>query len=254
MLPVSEVFGPTIQGEGPWVGRRVKFLRLAGCDYACVWCDSKFTWQAPVQREMLSEEAIIDRLKARPGPAQTIIISGGNPCLHDLRRLLKLMHDEGWEVAIETQGSVSQPWLHQADYVVVSPKGPSSGMTTDYDKLAETLACAQQNKVCLKVVIFNQDDYAYAQDMNARYPQLPMYLSVGTYTPERERGTGEVLEVAVQPAGVSRWPRRPPGDANDILWHLLILAERVATDSNWTSDPYVLPQLHVLLWGHKKGV
>ena len=45
MIPVAEIFGPTIQGEGPHVGMQTLFVRVAGCDFKCAWCDSKFAWK-----------------------------------------------------------------------------------------------------------------------------------------------------------------------------------------------------------------
>ena len=45
MIPVAEIFGPTIQGEGPHVGMKTLFVRVAGCDFKCAWCDSKFAWK-----------------------------------------------------------------------------------------------------------------------------------------------------------------------------------------------------------------
>ena len=64
LLPVSEVFGPTIQGEGPHAGRRVYFVRLGGCNLSCSWCDSAYTWDGETYdlREELTPSTALDVL------------------------------------------------------------------------------------------------------------------------------------------------------------------------------------------------
>ena len=64
-IPVLEIFGPTIQGEGRVIGRKTMFVRTAGCDYRCSWCDSAFTWDGSAKDdiELLTAQDIYDRLK-----------------------------------------------------------------------------------------------------------------------------------------------------------------------------------------------
>jgi len=252
--PISEMFGPTIQGEGPVVGRRTVFVRFAGCDYRCVWCDSKQTWQAPIVKEMMSQEQIWGWLyrKYQQTGVRTITVSGGNPGLYDLTELLEplvegLGDNKPWDVSVETQGSFVQEWFHLARWLVISPKPPSSGMKTDWMTLEKCLLAGRRPNTFLKVVIFSEEDYQYARDVNRRFADYPLYLSVGTYAPEREH-EGE----SVKPVGIDRKPERDTASA--ILDRAVDLAERVTQDRGWVSDPYVLPQVHVLYWGHKRGV
>ena len=80
-IPVLEIFGPTIQGEGRVIGRKTMFVRTAGCDYRCSWCDSAFTWDGSAKDdiELLTAQDIYDRLKEIGGNQfDRVTISGGN--------------------------------------------------------------------------------------------------------------------------------------------------------------------------------
>src|SRR6478752_6895841 len=116
-LPVIEIFGPTVQGEGPDMGRPAYFVRFGGCDFRCTWCDSMHAVEPALVRASataMSAPEIADRLGAlEAGP------------------LVDILHESGYEVAVETQGSRWREWLGGVDRLVVSPKGPSSGMGQD---------------------------------------------------------------------------------------------------------------------------
>lgn len=252
--PISEMFGPTIQGEGPVVGKRTVFIRFAGCDYRCVWCDSKQTWQAPIVKEMMTADQIWAWMyrKHQQTGVRTVTLSGGNPGLYDLSALLEpLYHGRGdnveWDIAVETQGSFVQEWFSMAKWLVISPKPPSSGMKTDWLSLEQCLLAGIRAQTFLKVVIFTEEDYVFAREVNARFEDYPMYLSVGTFAPERQH-EGQ----SVQPIGLEREPVRDT--AAMILDRTTELAERVIQDKLWKTDPCVLSQFHVLMWGHKRGV
>ena len=87
-IPVMEIFGPTIQGEGAVIGQKTMFVRTAGCDYACAWCDSSFTWDGSGKSltRMMTAEEIWQQLVQLGGDGFSFVtISGGNPAL--LQRL-----------------------------------------------------------------------------------------------------------------------------------------------------------------------
>ncbi len=254
LYPISEMFGATIQGEGPVVGKRTVFIRFAGCDYKCVWCDSKQTWQAPIVKEMMTAEQIWGWMyrKYQQTGVRTVTISGGNPGLYDLTDLLEPLYEgrgdnKPWDISVETQGSFVQEWFHLAKWLVISPKGPSSGMRTDPMTLEKCLLAGRKSNTYLKIVIFTEEDYQFAREINYTFSDYPMYLSVGTYAPERQQ-EGQ----SIKPIGIVREPKRD--NAADILDRTTELAERVIQDKMWTGDVFVLPQLHVLMWGHKRGV
>ena len=145
-LYVNEIFGPTIQGEGPSTGRRAVFLRLAGCNLNCEWCDTSYTWDYPkhdkraeVTKMPVDEVARDLELKGElPYSSNAIlIISGGEPLLQAdaLRKLVfSIGFLPGWPIEIETNGT--RPPIHgygenirRDIYYNVSPKLTTSGVT-----------------------------------------------------------------------------------------------------------------------------
>lgn len=233
-IPVMEIFGPTIQGEGMVIGQKTMFVRTGGCDYSCSWCDSKFTWDGTGKSTAMKADEIISSLKEIGGEAFShITISGGNPALHKgLGELINQCHDQGWKVAIETQGSFWQDWLLDIDDVTISPKPPSSLMKTDFNKLDLFMQNLENSNVSLKVVIFDEEDFGYAEMIHTRYPKVPFFLQVGN---------DDVLTIDDQ-ALVSTLLKR-------FEW----LIDR-SMQSTIMNDAKVLPQLHALIWGNKRGV
>lgn len=233
-IPVMEIFGPTIQGEGMVIGQKTMFVRTGGCDYSCSWCDSKFTWDGTGKSTAMKANEIISSLKEIGGEAFShITISGGNPALHKgLGELINQCHEQGWKVAIETQGSFWQDWLLDIDDVTISPKPPSSLMKTDFNKLDLFMQNLENSNVSLKVVIFDEEDFGYAEMIHTRYPKVPFFLQVGN---------DDVLTIDDQ-ALVSTLLKR-------FEW----LIDR-SMKSTIMNDAKVLPQLHALIWGNKRGV
>jgi len=233
-IPVMEIFGPTIQGEGMVIGQKTMFVRTGGCDYSCSWCDSKFTWDGTGKSTAMKAEEIIESLKEIGGEAFShITISGGNPALHKgLGKFIDQCHEQGWKVAIETQGSFWQDWLVQIDDVTISPKPPSSKMVTDFDKLDTFMHNLRESNVSLKVVIFNEEDFKFAEMIHERYPEVPFYLQVGN---------DDVLTVDDQAL------------VSSLLTRFEWLVD-TAMKSTIMNDARVLPQLHALVWGNKRGV
>ncbi|WP_062047108.1 7-carboxy-7-deazaguanine synthase QueE [Bacillus sp. JCM 19034] len=233
-IPVMEVFGPTIQGEGIVIGQKTMFVRTGGCDYRCSWCDSSFTWDGTGKSELMEASAIVTSLKEiGDNRFSHVTISGGNPALHrGLGEFVSLCHQENWTVAIETQGSIWQDWLFEVDEVTVSPKPPSSNMETDYTKLDYMLSQLSINKVSLKVVIFDERDFDYALHIHKRYPEVRMFLQVGN----------NELTMMDNDQLISKLLQR-------YEW----LVEQTLRSSEM-NNVRVLPQLHTFLWGNKRGV
>lgn len=239
-IPVLEIFGPTVQGEGMVIGQKTMFVRTAGCDYRCSWCDSAFTWDGSGIRDIrkMSAEDIWNELKQVGGKRFShVTISGGNPLLlPQLSSLVSLLKAYGVRMAVETQGSRWQDWLLDIDEVTISPKPPSSGMRTDWDSLDEIV-----NKIAnrpadyaysLKVVIFDDSDLLYAQTVHRRYPAAPMYLQVGNPDVTRMDTNHHAAELLMQ--------------------YESLIDKVMASDS--LNEVRVLPQLHTLVWGNKRGV
>lgn len=236
-FPVVELFGPTLQGEGPQQGRPAYFVRFGGCDFRCSWCDSMHAVDPALVRaeaRPLSVDQIVDELeRLRPGP-DLVVLSGGNPALLELDVLVAALHARGRVVAVETQGSRWKPWLAAVDCLVVSPKGPSSGMDSPAARqaLAAFLACAAEHRVrpVLKVVVFDEADLLFAKQLAVAQPRLELFLSVGTDVGLGERQTIERM-----------------------LERLRWLSERVAADPE-LRQARVGAQQHVLTWGTRKGI
>lgn len=240
--PVIEVFGPVVQGEGPAAGRPCYFVRFGGCDYRCSWCDSMYSVDPEEVREhatRMSAKEIHAALKDLPGGPMTVILSGGNPALHDLGDLVRLLQTKGGlHVHVETQGSVWRPWLAKVDKLIVSPKPPSSGMVTPahveaFDRfMTEVYESPRVGQWCaLKVVVADEDDYMWASGVHAAYSEVPFYLSVCT------------------PQTVNTLSGLRGFVGERYKW----LCERAAPDPDM-SDAVLLPQLHVIAHGAARGV
>src|SRR5436190_6703748 len=107
-LPVIEIFGPTIQGEGAEAGLPTHFVRLGGCDFRCTWCDTMYAVDPAAVRAnsvRMSTEAIVEQIAALDGSPAWVTLSGGNPALHHVGPLVDSLHASGYLVATETQGS-----------------------------------------------------------------------------------------------------------------------------------------------------
>jgi 7-carboxy-7-deazaguanine synthase len=236
LIPVLEIFGPTIQGEGMVIGQKTMFVRTAGCDYRCSWCDSAFTWDGSAKDDilMMSPEEIYSQLCEIGGKAfNHVTISGGNPALlKNIGDLVKLLHQNEIKVALETQGSKWQDWLMEIDDLTISPKPPSSGMDTNFSILSDLLGKVNKSSVSLKVVVFDEDDLTYAKKVHKEYPDVAFYVQVGnddTTTEDDEKLVNQLL-------GRYEW-----------------LIDQVMKDDEM-NNVRVLPQLHTLVWGNKRGV
>lgn len=145
-LPVMERFY-TIQGEGRYSGRAAYFIRLAGCDVGCVWCDVKESWDAEIH-PLLTIEEIVEEIKSTS--TEFVVITGGEPAMYDLTALVQKLHENNWEVAIETSGCY--PLKGEIDWYCFSPKKFKAPCEEAYQKAAE-----------LKVVIFHKSDFEWAE-------------------------------------------------------------------------------------------
>lgn len=150
-LPVMEHFY-TLQGEGKHSGRAAYFIRLAGCDVGCVWCDVKESWDISPSQYLTIENIIA-------AVAQTttdfVVITGGEPTMHNLHELTDALHAKGFEIAIETAGV--HPLQGQIDWYCFSPKKFKA-------PIAEAYALAQE----LKVVIAHPSDFEWAEQHAAK--------------------------------------------------------------------------------------
>lgn len=239
-IPVIEIFGPTIQGEGMVVGQKTMFVRTAGCDYSCSWCDSSFTWDGSGKHLIVQMTAadIWSELKRLGGNGFSFVtISGGNPALlRNLESLIAILKKNNIKIGVETQGSRWQDWLYEIDELTISPKPPSSGMTTDFSTLSSMIKKLRDRNndqhISIKIVLFNQEDYRYAKEVHLRYPTIPFYLQVGNDDTTTMDNTQLV---------------------NHLLKKYQMVIDQVMMDDE-LNNVKILPQLHTLVWGNKRGV
>lgn len=168
-LRVAEIFGPTIQGEGPTAGRPAMFLRLMGCNLACTWCDTPYTWDAAhhdlheVGRS-LSTADVLARLTAH-GRVRKVVITGGEPLLHQNRpgwtTLIEGLAGHGIDIEIETNGTVMPTDVTAAvARFNVSPKLAHAGMPRATRIKPDVLGVLRHLDAVFKFVARNSDDLA----------------------------------------------------------------------------------------------
>ena len=159
-LPVMESFY-TIQGEGFYQGKAAYFIRLGGCDVGCVWCDVKDSWDA-AKHPLVNIDDLLKEVKDTP--AKMVVITGGEPLMHDLSLLTKTLQAAGLETNIETSGSssLSGSW----NWICLSPKKFKA-------PLPEVVPFANE----LKIIIFNKTDFKWGEEFAALVsPSCKLYL------------------------------------------------------------------------------
>ncbi|MFC2162533.1 7-carboxy-7-deazaguanine synthase QueE [Candidatus Altiarchaeota archaeon] len=156
-MKVIEVFA-SIQGEGRYIGRPSVFIRLAGCNLRCSWCDTKYAFTGG--KELSVEELVyeVNRLNL-----SLVCITGGEPMLQieQLRELVGKLQDVGHEVVVETNGTLYDEWVFDAaDCVSMDMKPPSSGEESDIGILKKL-----KKKDQVKIVVAGDEDFEFAKDI-----------------------------------------------------------------------------------------
>jgi 7-carboxy-7-deazaguanine synthase len=233
-LVVSEIFGPTVQGEGPSAGRRCAFLRLGGCNLSCRWCDTPYTWDwtgtadggiaydPKTELRTLSRAHVLERLRAYE--VDLVVISGGEPMNQQdrLPALLRELSGSGRQVEIETNGTrvPSDALVASGARFNVSPKLAHSGDTARQRIVPEALrALAALPDTAFKFVCRDTCDLDEVAELVERYG---------------------FRSVWVMPEG-----RNP----TDMGRHLASLGDEVVA-RGWN----LTTRLHVAVWGDKRGV
>mgnify|MGYP001469386200 CR=1 FL=1 len=143
------------------MGHAAWFIRLAGCDVGCTWCDVKDSWDAAKHPWRTVADLVAE---AAAQPARIAVVTGGEPLMHELGPLTSALRDAGFRTHLETSGSspVSGAWHH----ICFSPKkfkAPVQG----FHGLADEL----------KVVVFNKHDLQWAEEHAARVrPDCALYM------------------------------------------------------------------------------
>ncbi|MBN2159465.1 MAG: radical SAM protein [Spirochaetes bacterium] len=174
-LIVNEIFY-SIQGETCTCGLPAVFIRLAGCNLDCTWCDTRYARDAGSEMEL---EAIIRKIEEYPS-ADHVTITGGEPLLQtNTVHLLKMITDRGWKCQIETNGSILIRDVPEKVRKIVDVKTPSSGESDSFET-RNLKYLTDRDEV--KFVIASVDDYEFARDFIAKY--LAHRGPVVNFTPE----------------------------------------------------------------------
>jgi len=139
----------TIQGEGHHAGKAAYFIRLAGCDVGCSWCDVKESWNAGDYQEVDIKKIINAAKESR---SRIAVVTGGEPLMYNLDELTMQLKKNGFNTHLETSGAypVSGKW----DWFCLSPKKFKKPLKESF-RLADEL----------KVIIYNRHDFKWAESM-----------------------------------------------------------------------------------------
>ena len=239
-IPVIEIFGPVIQGEGAVIGQQTMFIRFGGCDFRCKMCDSMHAVDQEEIRKRalhLTQKQIADQIFHEAKHIEWVTLSGGNPCLWELDDLVQDLKRTGRCVALETQGTYWKSWVPKCNVITISPKGPGMGEKCDLAELEHfikrTCGAAAAFRINLKIVCFGDPDIEFAKMIHKRFPDFALYLSVGNkYLP-----------------GKSNLPFR---DHQHVLLNRYKWLSDAVMAEPTLSKAIVLPQLHVLAYGNEE--
>ncbi|ELS31657.1 MULTISPECIES: 7-carboxy-7-deazaguanine synthase QueE [Pseudanabaena] len=145
-LPIVETFH-SLQGEGTWMGTNAFFIRLAGCDVGCPWCDTKISWNMKRHPQIAIADLVKQAIVVKPA---IVVITGGEPLMHDLTELTAELKTQGLRVHLETSGS--HPFSGNFDWVTFSPKRFKPPHASIYERVNE-----------LKIVVKDASDLIWAE-------------------------------------------------------------------------------------------
>lgn len=149
VLPLMEEFY-TIQGEGYHKGIAAYFIRIGGCDVGCHWCDVKESWNPDIHPPTSIDEIANNAARY----SKTIVVTGGEPLMWDMKPLTSLLKEKGLNTHIETSGAYEFSGIW--DWICLSPKK---------NKLPQTEVYKEANE--LKVIVYNKDDFRFAEEQAA---------------------------------------------------------------------------------------
>lgn len=224
---VNEIFGPTIQGEGKTMGKPVKFLRTAGCNLACIWCDTPYTWnwkgtnfqhQDKYEKNEEIHQMSVSEIKAELDKIgqdiKALVISGGEPMLQQNRLvpLLEVLQHEGYWIEIETNGTLvpNDEFIALVSQINCSPKLSNSGTDNPISKRENPEALiklASLNKTIFKFVVTGEKDMPEIINLVERYNMKNVYLMPEGRTKEEQERKQVMISELCTKYGFSYSPR-----------------------------------------------
>ena len=177
-FPIVETFH-SLQGEGYWAGRSAYFIRLAGCNVGCPWCDTKESWNAARMPKRSVQELVGAAIAAQP---TFVVITGGEPLTHDLTELTHALALRGLTVHLETSGAY--PLTGKFDWITLSPHPHRPPHPSLYAQVHQ-----------LKVVIANPSDLEWAEQQSALVgSKVHRFLQPEWNTPDSNRLVTEYVK------------------------------------------------------------
>lgn len=170
-MKVVEIF-KSIDGEGIRAGYPVTFIRLEGCNLRCSYCDTRYSYENAEFTEMTVDEVYTKVFKLG---CERITLTGGEPLIHeDVKALIYKLHDNGFEVNIETNGSIDiEQYRLRNNIITMDYKCPSSGMTESM--LLSNLELLRKKDV-LKFVVGSKEDLDVCRDIK-KYTNAQIFIS-----------------------------------------------------------------------------
>jgi len=221
-LKVCEVFD-SIQGEGTDIGLLTTFIRLSGCNLRCTFCDTKY---ALTEGTELSVEEILSSVRQ-----WNVCITGGEPLIQDIKPLCTELARKRHRVTVETNGTIRPPDNLLVGHWIVSPKLSNSGMLKHLNM--DALKWFADKNTTFKFVVGNDGDVTEVRDLVEKL-EIPL-----------------IRPIVLQPNSMAF-------NLDSLLWRLAYVKwlDRLTTIVRSWGRPntYVLPQLHVLIWGRRRGV
>jgi len=225
---VNEIFGPTIQGEGPHAGQLVSFFRVAGCNLSCVWCDTPYSWdwEKYDRNEESHKQSVSDVAEALTQlGASRVVMTGGEP-MGQQRNIPLLYTLTGLKIDVETNGTImpKDETIDAVDLFCVSPKlahaGDPENQRLKPEVLAKFAELSKVGKAMFKFVAEKEEDFAEIETFieAGNIPQEAVWIMPEGFTPERH------------------------------MANLTKLADKVI-ERGWN----LTSRLHVLIWGTERG-
>lgn len=185
-IAISEVFGPTLQGEGASQGMPAKFVRLGHCNLDCKWCDTPYTWDwqgkngvaydPKVEIRKVEIEEVIEWCMGTP----RIVITGGEPLVQQkqVAGLSRALLDNGHDVEMETNGTFMPERIDPEVRFTVSPKLGNSGVAWNKAIKADVLREYVQRDATWKFVVSDPQNVLEVEDVlkQARIPRHRVWL------------------------------------------------------------------------------
>ncbi|MBE9010630.1 7-carboxy-7-deazaguanine synthase QueE [Pseudanabaenaceae cyanobacterium LEGE 13415] len=171
LFPIVETFH-SVQGEGAWTGTSAFFIRLALCDVGCWFCDTKESWSAKRHPQRSIDELVQSAIEAN---SAIVVITGGEPLMHDLTELTKALHQARLRLHLETSGA--HPFSGEFDWVTLSPKQskpPHESVYTYADELKVVISEAsdfewaerQAEKISDRVIRYLQPEWSHKESLD----------------------------------------------------------------------------------------